>query len=123
MRRSAFVVLTVFLVLTTGCVEAINKKMASWEGHGLSELLASWGPPQELFDDGNGGRILVYTFTRSYTVPGSAVTQTTGHVDGSFLWATSVTTYNPARNYGWQAYRMFWVNRNGNIYRWAWRGL
>jgi hypothetical protein len=123
MRRLLALAAVLALMFTTGCVEAINQKMASWEDHQVSELLVSWGPPQQLFDDGEGGRILVYTYTRAYTVPGSAVTQTTGTISGTSLWATSVTTYNPAQTYGWKAYRMFWVNSDGRIYRWAWHGV
>ena len=128
MRRLLGVAGVLSLLPVLGCVSAINKTMASWEGHDFSELLATWGPPQQLFDDGAGGRILVYTFTRSYTVPGSAVTQTSGYATPAYgsgynIWATSVTTFNPAQTYGWTAYRMFWVNTSGNIYRWAWRGV
>jgi len=60
-----------------GCA-SIDKTMASWTGRHQSELIGSWGPPQQVFSDGNGGSVLVYTTTRSYTSPGTATTTVTG---------------------------------------------
>ena len=126
MKRITVLLSTVAVLTLVGCTARINKLMASWEGHHYSNLIASWGPPQQVFDDGAGGRILVYTAVRSYTVPGQATTYTTGSATAynSMIWgsATSRTTYTPAQTYGWTAYRMFWIRRNGIIYRWAWRG-
>ena len=114
-------------VLLTGCAARINRTMASWTGTHYSNLIGSWGPPDQVFDDGAGGRLFVWTHTRSYTVPPSSTTRTTGSatVRGDTIWgnATSHTTYNPAQTYQWRAYRMFWVDSTGTIYRWAWRGL
>ncbi len=113
------------LLVSTGCAN-INKVMKSWEGHHYGELIASWGPPQQVFDDGYGGRILVYTQQRQWTTPGTATTYTTGSatVWDNYIWgsATSRTTYYPPQTHGYTAYRMFWINSNGYIYRWAWRG-
>lgn len=115
------------LVTLTGCAVRINRVMTSWQGHNFNDLIASWGPPDQVFNDGADGRVMVWTITRSYTTPGSATTQTTGSATatGSTVWgnATSTTTYNPGQTYQSRAYRMFWVNRGGTIYKWAWRGL
>ncbi len=128
MKKAALLLIaTLAVLMTSGCGARINKVMASWERHHYSDLIASWGPPQQVFEDGSDGRILVWTATRSYTVPGQATTHTTGSatVYENYIWgsATSHTTYNPAQTYGWTAYGMFWINRDGIIYRWAWRGL
>ncbi len=128
MKKFALLLITtVALAVTSGCAARINKVMASWERYHYSELIASWGPPQQVFDDGAGGRILIWTATRSYTVPGHATTHTTVSATAydNYIWgsATSRTTYTPAQTRGWTAYRMFWIHRNGIIYRWAWRGL
>jgi hypothetical protein len=67
------------LLSTTGCFSnRINSVMRSWEGHHYSELVMSWGPPQAVYDDGQGGRMLVWTVVRQWTTPGTAVTSTTG---------------------------------------------
>jgi len=128
MKKFPLLLITVLaFVVTSGCAARINKVMASWERQHYSDLIARWGPPQQVFDDGAGGRILVWTAIRSYTVPGRATTETTGRATAydNYIWgsATSHTTYTPAQTYGWTAYRMFWINRDGIIYRWAWRGL
>jgi hypothetical protein len=125
MKRS-LVVLLLSCFVVAGCA-ARSRAMASWVGNHYSNVIASWGPPDQVFDDGSGGRVFVWTRTRSYTTPGSATTQTNGSatIIGNTVWgdATSRTTYNPAETHQWKSYRMFWVDRNGRIYRWAWRGL
>ncbi len=126
-RISTILLLLVTLVGGVGCAARVNRVMRSWEGNHFSNLIASWGPPDQVFEDGSGGPIFVYTATRSYTTPGAATTQTTGSATatGNTVWgsATSHTTYNPSMTYQWKVYRMFWVNGDGVIYRWAWRGL
>ena len=113
-------------LLFPGCAH-VNSVMQSWEGHHYSNLMARWGPPQQVFDDGMGGRILVYTTNRSWVVPGTATTRTTFNATGydNYIWgsATSRTIFTPAQVQGYTAYRMFWIDRSGHIYRWAWRGL
>jgi uncharacterized protein YcfL len=125
MKRTFLVFLMLFALV--GCAARMNRVMASWEGHNFNDLMASWGPPGQVFDDGSGGRVLVWTVTRSYTTPGSATTRTTGSAtaSGNTVWgsATSHTIYTPSQTHQWKAYRMFWVNQYGVIYRWAWRGM
>ena len=101
-----------------GCVARVNEMMRSWEGHHVNELIAKWGPPTQVMPDGSGGKILVYSQTKTYTPPGSVQTNVYGY--GNF--ATGYTTVNPPQTTSWQAHRMFWVDRNGYIYRWAWIG-
>lgn len=119
MRRLIVALLVLVTVGATGCASRVNKVMDSWMGHHFSELVASWGPPQQTLDDGDGGRIMVWAADRSYAVPGRATT--TANEYGGML--TAQTTYTPAQTHGWKAYRMFWVDRDGRVYKWAWRGL
>ena len=113
----------------SGCAaRRINTTMASWVGHHYSDLFAKWGPPQQVFDDGSGGRILVYAIERRYAgLPATSTTTTdfNAQVWDDYLWgsATSYTVYEPGTEIRYTAYRMFWIGRNGRIYRWAWRGL
>jgi len=53
-------VLLIFLwaMVHLGCSAAINKKMASWEGESANNLIAAWGPPDAVLDDGERGRYL-----------------------------------------------------------------
>jgi hypothetical protein len=126
-RRLHSTVLLLILVLV-GCGPSVSEVMQSWEGSHYRQLYASWGPPQEIHDDGQGGRILIYTMTRSYTSPGYSTTNTQANVYSSPFGtgrgtATSSTTYVPPRTTSYQAYRMFYINEEGYIYYWAWRGL
>ncbi len=124
-KRAAF--LALILLLSAGCAARINQVMASWQGHHFSELITTWGPPQQVFDDGAGGRILVWTAVRTFSSPGYASTYTTANATAfaNHVWgsATSYTAYFPPETTGYVAYRMFWANSNGIIYRWQWRGL
>lgn len=118
--------LCLMVAATSGC-GSIDKTMASWMGHHQSELIASWGPPHQTMDDGQGGKIFIYTATRSYTSPGTATTTVSGTAIGSGNvvrgTATGYTTYNPPTTTSYNAYRMFWIDPGGRVYRWSWRGL
>ena len=94
MRKLAVVALAV--LLSTGCAARINKIMQSWIGSHYSSLIASWGPPRAIYDDGSGGRVLVWTFTRSYTSPATSTTSGTANVIGDTLWFNTYTVYQPS---------------------------
>ncbi len=101
--------------------------MQSWAGHHYSELMMSWGPPQQVYDDGQGGRILIYTIRRQWTTAGQATTTTTGRATAydNFIWgnAQSFTEYRPPQTYGYTAWRMFRMDKEGRIVSWSWQGL
>ena len=111
-----------------GCA-LIDKQMESWMGHHQSDLIASWGPPQQVMDDGQGGKIFVYTYTRSRTSPATAKTEYSGRAHSygnglsTRLKGTSTTTFTPATTTTYTKRRMFWIDSNARIYRWAWKGL
>lgn len=129
MHRIAQRVLAVALVVValSGCATRINRVMDSWVGHHESELLAAWGAPQVVLSNGYGGKVLVYTARRAYTTPATATTTVTGTAQtrGSLttIDATGATVYTPGQTYGYQAQRLFWINPDGRIYRWSWKGL
>lgn len=110
------------ILAVTGCAARINQQMASWMGSSYSDLVAAWGPPARALDDGAGGKILVY----AKTSPGEATTTYdpgiggTGFMGVNLFGPSSQTTYTPPQVV---AYRMFWINSQGRVYRWAWRGL
>jgi len=115
-------------VLLTGCLAGrMNSIMRSWEGHHYSELIMRWGPPQAVYDDGQGGRILVYTQVRQWTTPGQVTTTTTANatIYEDMIWgqAQSYSQYTPPQTHGYTAWRMFSIDRRGIIYSWSWRGL
>lgn len=100
------------LLLLQGC-SSPSKIMQSWEGHHVSELYQSWGPPTATTSDGRGGMIVSYYYDRYLgQIPGRAVR----NLDGSVSYtAPTANTYTAQRN--------FYVNANGIIYSWRWQGL
>ncbi len=116
------------LLSANACVgKRINNAMASWEGHHYSDLIMSWGPPQQVFEDGSRGRILIWTAVRSYTAPGRAVRTTSVRATAhdNYIWgqARSFTEYRPPQTYGYTAWRMFRISSRGRVISWSWRGL
>lgn len=100
-----------------GCAST-DKTMESWLGYHQSDLTARWGHPKQVLNDGQGGMIFMYparscasagtTYGSAYTTYGSAA----GH-----------KIYNPQPNASYKAYRMFWIDSNGRIYRSSSKGL
>jgi hypothetical protein len=101
--------------------------MRSWEGYHYSSLVMSWGPPSAVYDDGRGGRILIYTYARQWTSPGRSVTTTTvrATIWDNLIWgqARSYREYTPPQTHGDTAWRRFQINSRGYIYSWSWWGL
>ena len=122
MRRVFTVGALLFALALTGCVSHMNDTMKSWEGKHFSDLIASWGPPSQVLDDGQGGQIYCYQSTGAYTTPGSAMTTGNAYSLGNTATYYGTTSYNPPQTYSYQRYRMFWVNSAGYVYRWSWRG-
>lgn len=64
MKAAAIALFASFCLLNTGCISQIieqnNAIMQSWVGERESKLIAEWGPPPAVRDDGQGGRVLVY---------------------------------------------------------------
>jgi hypothetical protein len=123
LNMRAAIALTTVVLLADGCAGRVNEVMKSWVGHHYSDLIAAWGPPAQVLDDGSGGKIMTWASTRSFTSPGYATTNTTANVYGSYGTANSVTTYTPPQTTSYTASRTFWVNTDGIIYRWAWQGM
>jgi len=106
-------IFTLFLILgsLSGCA-SIDTTMKSWMGHNVNDLIASWGPPQQVFSDGQGGQVFIYTQARQWTTPGHATTNTYGTANtygtvygntysgNSYGSTTSTTTYTPHKHMG-----------------------
>jgi hypothetical protein len=100
------------LILMVGCVST-DKVMQSWIGQHESGLYQAWGPPAQITENGNGGRILIYGSTvYQGQVPGQI--QHSG--DGNY-------SYTAHRQISYQRTRMFNVRENGVIYGFRWQGM
>ncbi len=108
-----------------------DRKVKSWLGHNVNDLIMSWGPPTQVYDDGEGGKFIVYTERQVYVSPGYSTTNTTGsaygYVSGNNIYidghSQSHTTYYPPQVNQWTVYRMFRANRYGRIISYKWEGL
>jgi len=123
--------LFILFITIPGCMttQKMNEIMASWKGSHFSELVATWGPPDQILDAGQGNRIITWRQMRSCTFPGQSITQytTSPKVIGSNYdygyTGTGHTTYMPTQTYTRTNTRTFWIDPNGIIYHWAWKGL
>ena len=115
------------LAAGTGCAMGMNSTMDSWMGHHFSDVVGSWGPPQQVMDIGEGNRLFIWIEDRSQTTPGTTTTTQTGNAtmagNTAYGQGQTTTTYTPPTTSSYQATRTFWVNSEGIIYRWAWKGL
>src|SRR5690606_10767029 len=76
MKRAMMLLVLGGVLASSGCASRVNNVMQSWVGHHYTNLLMSWGPPSAIYEDGQGGRILVWAYNRQMTTPGSATTMT-----------------------------------------------
>jgi len=81
--------------------------MESWVGQHESDLIASWGPPNKIMPDGKGGTVLDYSHYRDFGYRGYI--DRFGNLYGYPL--------------GYTADRYFYVDSNGIIYNFKWKGL
>ena len=145
-RISIAVLVFVCLAFVPGCA-LVDSKMKAWVGKHESELIASWGAPTYVHEDGRGGTLLVYEHVETYTTPGhstttgysSGVTQGYGNVQtqtygnqvqaygtvnsNNYGSSHSTTTYTPPETNEYKTTRSFFVDSEGRIYRYAWKGL
>ena len=107
-RKHIYLLVLFLFPAVISCTAGITKTMNSWKGAHKSVLFMSWGPPTRVDPDGRGGEILTYVFDRN-----------TGHKISKTLYGDDYVV----KPTGWQARRMFWVNKKGIIYHWQARGL
>jgi hypothetical protein len=115
MRRALTAI--AFLVLSIGCHGGTSSPstedvMKSYLWHNKSDVIAGWGPPQNIMPDGLGGEAWTYTQSRQYTTGGSSFTNVYGP-------GMAATTYVPGRTYVSSARQTFFINGWGIVYRYA----
>lgn len=124
MRCLISAITSLFIAVLGGC-RSNDAIMESWMGHHVNEVIASWGPPSQVLDD-PPGKIMTWSIQRRYVIPGYSQTHITGtgYPQGNTIYvqASGGTVIMPPEEYRYTATRTFWVNGEGIIYRWAWRG-
>ena len=114
------------MLILSGCMtgKKMSEIMNSWEGHHVSDLIRSWGPPHEVTSDGRGGKIYIWRYQGSIELlPGKTTERGSANVIGSSVYYRNQTTYRRPVTVEIDKQRMFWVNREGIIYHWQWKGL
>ena len=115
-RNGAGAVVLVSL-LSPGCAGRFDRLMHSWDGRSLAELITTWGPPQQMFSDGDGGQVIVYA-------PSGGASGTEGPAAGIQTYGSTTTqpVYHASMASRWPVHRIFFVNASNRIVRWTWRG-
>jgi len=140
-RMKTYTLVMIGALLTaalSGCMTP-SKEMQSFVGRHSAELIARWGPPQLRPPAGQGGEVWTYCEPRPWTTPGHVNTTVygTGNSYGNLygnpygatyygnanVEASATTTYTPPQTHGYTAIRSFFIDSNGIVYRWAWKGL
>ena len=118
--------LVILICALIGCGPPTAEIMNSWKKNHISDVIRSWGPPQQITTDGAGGRI--YVWSQNVNIPlAKAKSKTKGTVTYSpFLdeyTIKSKTTYTKPVIIEGQKVRMFWVNKDGIVYHWQAKGF
>jgi len=95
-------------VLVVGCQNP-QEIAASWEGHNINDLIASWGAPTQVIDNGSDGKIMVWRRSASMQMQGTAQT--------TYIGSSAYTTYQPGQTLQFSNSTTFWVSPDGTIYR------
>jgi hypothetical protein len=112
----------IFCCAITGCTSEAQLEQQlgqQWIGKDRNSLIASAGEPDKVVDDGPGGQIFCYVKITSYTVPFRESMKPITYISKKG-WHYNVV--NKARYYPLQTFTkgrnaMFWINREGQIYR------
>jgi hypothetical protein len=127
MNRFRVPVLLCVALSAVGCASTLSetdKAMQAWVGDSVSNLVASWGPPQTTYDDGKGGRILIYGRGGALEFREPSYTNTTQVAPGYPAAGTeSYTTGGTGRQLGYVEHLVFWADKDGTIYKWRRSGL
>jgi hypothetical protein len=120
-----FCPITLLALMLSGCMTTteMNKRMSSWEGHRISDLIADWGPPSQVIENGQEGKIYCYQSSGSIYMPGTTSTHGNAYTYGNQTTFNASTYTSPGYTIPINRYRMFWVNNEGVIFKWSWKGL
>jgi hypothetical protein len=115
------------LILCAASCAMVTSDMKKWMGQDVNRLISSWGPPTQIMSDGRGGRVFVYAKDRGWIYPAVSTTQTNvnGGIYGNQIagQVNSMTVYYPGMVMSYTAYRMFWIDANGRVTGWSWKGM
>lgn len=115
-RLAAAIVAAVTLLSPACASRRFDALMQSWEGNSSSDLLRTWGQPDFLYGDGQGGRVAVY-------VPSAATRPARSSAEAARVRAASSgRVYQADMKNSWPTFRIFFIDPTGRIVRTEWRG-
>ena len=122
METSTIVIILVLTLIFGLSYEAkiakFNETLDSYINYHYSYFIDANGPPTRTAEDGRGGKILIYEYSKETTTPGSLEGRS---VDYGFGDSHSAT-YTPPVTIKKTITVMLWANSDGYIYRWYWEG-
>lgn len=123
MRRAVLVGL---LLSCLACVSGtrtentdLDAVMKSWMNSSMSDLIASWGPPDQETAVENGGKVLTYfrvLWMEADPLPCDDLYPTTDPTRAQMACNQRRLHERPVKGA-----QMFWANADGILYRWSWK--
>ena len=115
-------VLIVYIVAEAGkkATKKQNAIMESWKGAHITRLIRSWGPPQEITSDGGNGKIYIWTRPVDIRLAPGSIKRKRTYTYGGYTERTQV---KPPVRIKYDRVRMFWIDSQGIVYHWKWKGL
>ena len=122
METSTIVIVLVLTLIFGLSFEAkitkFNETLDSYINNHYSYFIDANGPPTRTTEDGRGGEILIYEYSKENTTPGRLEGRSVGYGHG----VSHSATYTPPVTTTKTTTIMLWVNSYGYIYRWYWEG-
>jgi hypothetical protein len=117
----------VICVLLAACVsggspseaDGINETMQSWMGHSVSDLIASWGPPDQETSVEQGARVL--TYNRTLWMEGDPLSCDDLYPTHDPRRAEIDCIKRRQHQRAVKGAQMFWADAGGKLYRWSWK--
>ncbi|MBM3328769.1 MAG: hypothetical protein FJY67_04730 [Calditrichaeota bacterium] len=104
----------IFLLIALIFQPSEREIMDSWMGAHESEVIAAWGPPDRIAEDGKGGKILIYEQIEQRASPSSGKATIRTYDDKAVIDFQeehgAIKVYRRAH--------MFYLNEYGYVYYW-----
>ena len=135
-------ILSLMTLVIGACATSASKKAQQleedWKGKNFNDLIAAKGPPDEKIDDGQGGKIFIYSTYESESEPASGSDSAGGSSRGGRSGGGFGGGFGGSRHGGgygsgggssrggsaktsYLSSEMFWINPDGLIYRTAYQ--
>jgi hypothetical protein len=124
MKALRLVLLTGWLVVVVGCATGAktDAAMKSWLNSNVSELVASWGPPDSSVQLPDGNIIYTWTGRGSYTTPTQTTTNASAYGIGNSAYGTAQSTTTGGQTIQYWCQKSFTVSASGKILSYHWQG-